>query len=93
MDAVPSSSSRSAHHKSSIHPPGNIDTVGIHRDLSGYYRAFGLMDTSTADGLFGKVVWPHLVVRTTTNQRPSSQNQHQHHHHHLDAVGEPSDNM
>ena len=40
----------------------NIDTNGIHRDLAGYYRAYGMFDASTADGLFESVVWPNVIA-------------------------------
>ena len=40
----------------------NIDTNGIHRDLAGYYRAYGMFDASTADGLFERVVWPNVIA-------------------------------
>lgn len=41
----------------------NIDTNVIHRDLAGYYRAYGMLDSSTADGLFDRVVWRNVVRR------------------------------
>ena len=41
--------------------PPNVDIVGIHRDLAGYYRAFGLFDSSTAAALFERAVWPNIV--------------------------------
>ena len=36
--------------------------MGVHKDLAGYYRAFGLLDSSTASGLFERVVWPNLTA-------------------------------
>ena len=42
--------------------PPNVDIVGIHRDLSNYYRAYGLFDSSTPSGLFERAVWPNIVA-------------------------------
>jgi hypothetical protein len=41
---------------------GSVDVMGVHKDLAGYYRAFGLLDSSTASGLFDRVVWPNLTA-------------------------------
>jgi hypothetical protein len=49
------------HRRAPLRP--NIDLNGIHRDLAGYYRAFGMFDTSTPDALFERVVWPNVIRR------------------------------
>ena len=43
---------------------GTVDMSCVHRDLAGYYRAFGLMDSSTVAGLFDRVIWPNLHTGT-----------------------------
>ena len=52
--------------KTALHRP-HVDVVGIHRDLAGYYRAFGLLDSSTPFGLFESVVWPHMTTAATAS--------------------------
>ena len=42
-------------------PRPNVDVASIHRDLANYYRMHGLLDTSTAEGLFDRAVWPNIV--------------------------------
>ena len=37
------------------------DLLGLHRDLSGYYRQFGFLDASTTQALAERVIYPHCV--------------------------------
>jgi hypothetical protein len=41
--------------------PKHLDLTAVHRELAGYYGAFGLLNASTPSSLLSRVVLPNLI--------------------------------